>query len=75
MDQQKIAALTAQFLGRVQLQGNEVMAYVTCMQWLESLAQAGMPGPVAEPPPAEPPAEPPKKPARARSGRKPAQKG
>lgn len=50
MDENKLADLTMQFLNRVHLQGNEVMAFVACMQWLEAKK--------APPPPQEPPAPP-----------------
>lgn len=59
----KMANMTRQFMSRVQLQGNEVMAYVGCMQWLEQIERAAGPAPVE--PPADPEAPPaPQKPAR-----------
>jgi hypothetical protein len=63
-EEAKLAQMTAQFMGRVNLQGNEVMAYISCMQWLEAKAGAGIPAP------ADPPEEPPKQPAKRRAPRK-----
>lgn len=36
MNEVEIAKVAIAFLNRAQLQGSEVMAFATCMQWLQS---------------------------------------